>query len=105
MSETIVVQLQQNSHNCKSGCVRFHLARQSRVEVLEKRLCGEALLQFFEGDLGVICSYKRSAFLTLLGTFGEVEKSGGYLQVGVDEPLIEVCKTQKRLNFFDVSWH
>ena len=105
MPETIVVQLQQNSHNCESGCVRFHLARQSRVKVPEKRLCGEALLQFFEGDLGVICPYKRSAFLALLGTFGEVKKSGGYLQVGVDEPSVEVCKTQKRLNFFDISWH
>ena len=105
MSETIVVQLWQNSHNYKSGCIRFHLTRQSRVKVLEKRPHNEALLQFFEDDLNVICPYKRSAFLTLFEIFGEVEKSGGYLWVGVDEPLIEVHKTQKRLNFFDVSWH
>ena len=93
MSETIVVQLQQNSHNHKSGCVRFHLARQSRIKVPEKRLCDEVLLQFFEGDVSGVYLYKRSAFLTLLGTFGEVEKSGGYLQVDVDEPSVEVHKT------------
>ena len=81
------------------------MARQERVEVPEKRPCGEALLQFIEGNLSIICPYKRSTFLTFLGTFGEVKKSSSYLGVGIDEPSVEVCKTQKRLNFFDVSGH